>query len=183
MPNRQFDDEQIIIKVKNGDVEAFGMLYDQYAEMIFRYIYSHLDNRLDAEDLTEEIFLRAWKALPNYDERGLPFSAFLFRVARNSLIDYYRQKKIVHSIDEIEIESNAPGLEDLIETQMANKDLRETIGELREDYRSVLVLRFLSGLSPEETAKTMQRSIGAVRVLQHRALSALKALLERGSRV
>lgn len=183
MPNRQFDDEQIIIKVKNGDVEAFGMLYDQYAEMIFRYIYSHLDNRLDAEDLTEEIFLRAWKALPKYDERGLPFSAFLFRVARNSLIDYYRQKKIVHSIDDIEIESHAPGLEDLIETQMANKDLRETLGELREDYRSVLVLRFLSGLSPEETAQTMQRSIGAVRVLQHRALSALKALLERGSRV
>jgi len=88
MPSRQFDDEQFIKQVKNGDAEAFGKLYDQYAEVIFRYVYSHLENRLDAEDLTEEIFLRAWRALPKYDERGLPFSAFLFRIARNSLIDY-----------------------------------------------------------------------------------------------
>ena len=95
MSGRQFDDEQLIKQVKNGDTEAFGVLYEQYVEMVFRYVYSHLDNRTDAEDLTEEIFLRAWRALPKYDERGLPFSAFLFRIARNSLIDFYRQHKVV----------------------------------------------------------------------------------------
>ncbi len=179
MPSRQFDDEQVIKLVKEGDAEAFGTLYEQYAEVIFRYVYSHLDNRLDAEDLTEEIFLRAWRALPKYDERGLPFSAFLFRIARNSLIDYYRQKKIVQSIDDIEMQSHEPGPEESVDLKIENTDLRATIAELREDYRNVLIFRFLSGLSPEETAQVMQRSVGAIRVLQHRALSALKDLLEK----
>jgi RNA polymerase sigma-70 factor (ECF subfamily) len=180
MPSRQFDDEQIIKQVKSGDTDSFGLLYDQYSEVIFRYVFSHLENRLDAEDLTEEIFLRAWRALPKYDERGLPFSAFLFRIARNSLIDYYRQRKIVQSIDDIEVQSFEAGPEELVDTQMTNNDLRTKIAELREDYRNVIIFRFLSGLSPEETAQIMQRSVGAVRVLQHRALSALKDLMERG---
>ena len=183
MPSRSNDDVQIINKVKNGDAEAFGMLYEQYAEMIFRYIYSHLENRLDAEDLTEDIFIRAWRSLPQYDERGLPFSAFLFRIARNSLIDFYRQKKPLQSLDEIEIQSNQVGPEEAVELTFENLDLRDTIAQLREDYRNVVIFRFLSGLSPEETAQVMQRSVGAVRVLQHRALSMLKDLLERGSRV
>ncbi len=183
MPERQFDDEKVIQQVKNGDAEAYGLLYDQYAEVIFRYVYSHLEGRLDAEDLTEEIFLRAWRALPKYDERGLPFSAFLFRIARNSLIDYYRQRKIVSSIEDIELQSHEPGPEETVEVQIENRSLRETIAKLREDYRNVLIFRFLSGLSPEETAEVMQRSVGAVRVLQHRALTALKDLMERGSRV
>lgn len=183
MPSRQFDDEQVIKQVKDGDADSFGMLYDQYSEVIFRYVYSHLENRLDAEDLTEEIFLRAWRALPKYDERGLPFSAFLFRIARNSLIDYYRQRKVVQSIDDIEVQSHEAGPEEVVDTHIANSDLRKKIAELREDYRNVIIFRFLSGLSPEETAQVMQRSVGAVRVLQHRALSALKDLMERGSRV
>ncbi len=178
MPDRQFDDEQIIKRVKSGDVEAFGVLYEQYAEVIFRYVYSHLDGRLDAEDLTEEIFLRAWRALPKYDERGLPFTAFLFRIARNSLIDHYRQHKVVQSIEDVELQSREAGPEEAVEVRIENGNLREKLAKLREDYRNVLIFRFLSGLSPEETAQVMQRSVGAVRVLQHRALSALKDLME-----
>jgi RNA polymerase sigma-70 factor (ECF subfamily) len=124
-----------------------------------------------------------WRALPKYDERGLPFSAFLFRVARNSVIDYYRQHKIVQSIDDMELQSHEAGPEEAVGIRIENNELRKTIAELREDYRNVIIFRFLSGLSPEETAQVMQRSVGAVRVLQHRALSALKDLLERGSRV
>ncbi len=183
MPDRQFDDEQIIKRVKSGESEAFGILYEQYAEVIFRYVYSHLDGRLDAEDLTEEIFLRAWRALPKYDERGLPFTAFLFRIARNSLIDHYRQRKVVQSIEDVELQSHEAGPEEAVEVRIENGALRETLAKLREDYRNVLIFRFLSGLSPEETAEVMQRSVGAVRVLQHRALSALKDQMERGTRV
>src|SRR5512146_1872308 len=120
MPNRQFDDEQVIKQVKNGDAEAYGLLYEQYAEVIFRYVHSHLERRLDAEDLTEEIFLRAWRALPKYDERGLPFSAFLFRIARNSLIDYYRQRKSVQSIEDVELQSHELGPEETVEGRIEN---------------------------------------------------------------
>jgi RNA polymerase sigma-70 factor, ECF subfamily len=183
MPDWPLDDSEVIKQVKNGDAEAYGVLYEQYAEVIFRYVYSHLDNRLDAEDLTEEIFLRAWRALPKYDERGLPFSAFLFRIARNSLIDHYRQRKAVQSIEDMELQSREAGPEEMVDVRIEDKNLRETLAKLREDYRNVLIFRFLSGLSPEETAQVMQRSVGAVRVLQHRALTALKDLMERGSRV
>src|SRR5512138_891545 len=120
MASRQFDDEQLIKQVKNGDAEAFGVLYEQYAEVIFRYVYSHLESRLDAEDLTEEIFVRAWRALPKYDDRGLPFSAFLFRVARNSLIDYYRQRKVVQSIEDVELQSKEAGPEETVEGRIEN---------------------------------------------------------------
>src|SRR5512146_1602947 len=144
MPERQFDDEKVIQQVKSGDAEAYGVLYDQYAEVIFRYVYSHLEGRLDAEDLTEDIFMRAWKALPKYDERGLPFSAFLFRIARNSLIDYYRQRKAVQSLDDIEIQSHDPGLEEAVDVHIENNDLKKSMSGLREDYRNVLIFRFLS---------------------------------------
>jgi len=181
MLGRQHDDEPLILKAKNGDTEAFGILYERYAETIFRYIYSHLNSQQDAEDLTEEIFYRAWKALPNYDERGLPFSAFLFRSARNSLIDFYRQHKAIEPLEDLEWRANGePDPEDEVTARIESDDLRKTLSQLREDYRSVLIFRFLSGLSPEETAEMMDRSVGAVRVLQHRALSALKGLLVRG---
>lgn len=183
MPGRVYDDAQLIKKVKKGDAEAFGVLYEQYVDLIFWYIYSHLENRLDAEDLTEEIFLRAWRALPKYNDRGLPFSAFLFRIARNTLIDHYRQSRPVQSIDDMELMTYSPGPEEAVENSIENSDLRKTIAALKEDYRNVLIFRFFSGYTPEETARVMQRSVGAVRVLQHRALSALKDLLERGSRV
>lgn len=179
MPVGQFDDEQVIQQVKNGETEAFGILYEQYAGMIFRYVYSHLDNRLDAEDLTEDTFLRAWRALPNYDERGVPFTAFLFRIARNSLIDYYRQKKAVTSMEDMELQAHEVGPEEATNVRMEGQDLRRTLAALREDYRNVIIFRFLIGLSPDETAQVMQRSVGAVRVLQHRALSALKDLLNK----
>lgn len=183
MPDRQVDDEAVIRQVKNGDAEAFGVLYTQYAELIFRYVYSHLEGRLDAEDLTEEIFLRAWRALPKYDERGLPFTAFLFRVARNSLIDYYRQHKVVASLEEVELAAREAGPEEQVEARLESGGLRSTLLGLREEYRTVLILRFLAGMSPEETGQVLQRSVGAVRVLQHRALAALRERMERGGRV
>jgi RNA polymerase sigma-70 factor (ECF subfamily) len=89
----------------------------------------------------------------------------------------------VQSLDDIEIQSHQAGPEEVVELNIDNTDLKKTIGELREDYRNVVIFRFLSGLSPEETAEVMQRSVGAVRVLQHRALTVLRDLLERGSRV
>jgi RNA polymerase sigma-70 factor, ECF subfamily len=181
MLSRQYDDEQLILKAKNGDAESFGELYERYSEVIFRYVYSHIESRLDAEDLTEDVFMRAWKALNKYDERGLPFSAFLFRAARNSLIDYYRQHRAVQSIEDLDLHATEPGPEELVSDRLSNADLRNALTGLREDYRTVIIFRFLSGLSPEETAQMMQRTVGAVRVLQHRALNALKDVLERGA--
>jgi RNA polymerase sigma-70 factor (ECF subfamily) len=175
------DDIQLIAIAQGGDADAFGELYERYATRVFRFLFAHLSNRMDAEDLVGDVFLRVWRALPNYQEQGVPFLAFLFRIARNALIDHYRKagkSKQDVSIEDITIEDGDPGPGDTVITNLEHEQLRQTLGQLREDYRTVLVLRFLSELSPDETAEVMDRSAGAVRVLQHRALAALRKLMD-----
>ncbi len=175
------DDHQLLKSAKDGDTEAFGFLYERYAERVFRFLFAHLDNRLDAEDLTEEVFLRVWRSLPNFREQGVPFLAFIFRIARNALIDHYRRSSQVKnqvSIEEISLRDGNPGPGESALSSLEREELRISLEQLREDYRTVLVLRFLSELSPEETAQVMGRSTGAVRVLQHRALLALREMLD-----
>jgi RNA polymerase sigma-70 factor (ECF subfamily) len=171
------EDKQLLIASKKGDAEAFGELYERYALSVFRFVFAHTSDRMDAEDLTEEVFLRTWRSLGNYQERGVPFLAFLFRIARNAIIDHYRQTgRIEHT--ELEavpyIKDQTPGPVEVMTASHERQELKQKLDQLREDYRNVLVLRFLSDLSPEETAQVMGRSVGAVRVLQHRALNALR---------
>jgi RNA polymerase sigma-70 factor, ECF subfamily len=178
----EVDDVQLLKNAKEGEAEAFGELYERYSQVIFRYFYANLSNRFDAEDLTEEVFYRALKALPKYNDKGFPFPAFLFRIAQNALIDHYRRSghsvKDVSTDEDIQIQDFAPGPAEMAGNNLEHQELRQVLDQLRDDYRNVLVLRFLNELSPEETAQIMERSVGAIRVLQHRALTALRSLLE-----
>jgi RNA polymerase sigma-70 factor (ECF subfamily) len=136
---------------------------------------------MDAEDLTGEVFLRTWQALSGYRQRGTPFLAYLFRVAHNALIDHYRRRgeKDQQSIGELEevLKDAHPGPAEVAGARLEHQELLNVMSQLHEDYHTVLVLRFISGLSPEETAHVMQRSTGSIRVLQHRALEALRKQL------
>ena len=175
------EDHQLLKSAQDGNTEAFGMLYERYADRVFRFLFAHVDNRLDAEDLTEDVFLRVWRSLPNYREQGVPFLAYLFRIARNALIDHYRRSGPVKnqvSIEDLSLHDGNPGPGESAISSLEREELRISLEQLREDYRMVLVLRFLSELSPEETAQVMGRTPGAVRVLQHRALSALRLMLD-----
>jgi RNA polymerase sigma-70 factor, ECF subfamily len=175
------DDVQLLKSAQDGETDAFGELYERYALKVFRFLFSRLDNRLDAEDLTEDVFLRVWRSLPRYDEKGVPFSAFVFRIANNALIDHYRRNNKyapevnLESVGILDSESDPEGI---AYHNLEHEELRQILGQLREDYRNVLVLRFLSDLTSKETAQAMDRSVGAVRILQHRALDALRGLLE-----
>lgn len=176
----ELDDARLIQKAKDGDVNAFGELYERYADAIFRFIYSQTAYRLDAEDLTADVFLKAWQNLHKYEERGFPFSAYLFRIARNTLVDSQRKRKpITISNEEIsnlsETEPTDPGTLAFLRAQ--HGELVTVMAQMKEDYRTVLVLRFLNDLSPAEIAQVMGRSVGSVRVLQHRALKILRAML------
>lgn len=178
--DHQLDERELISLAQNGDAEAFGGLYEQFAPVIFRFVRAHLDDRLDAEDLTEEVFLRVWRSLPNYRDNGVPFVAYLFRVARNAIIDFYRRSKQERgqvSLDDTPLPDHRPDPGDIVAANIEHKELSKTLTLLREDYRTVLALRFLSDLSPEETGQAMGKSAGAVRVLQHRALISLRKLL------
>jgi RNA polymerase sigma-70 factor (ECF subfamily) len=183
----EVDDIQLLKVAQEGNTEAFGAIYERYADKVFRYLNAHLGNGLDAEDLTEEVFIRVWRSLPDYRERGTPFLSFVFRVARNALIDHYRRERRAVgqlSSDEVMVADSKPGPGEIVSQQMERQELKEALEGLREDYRNVVILRFLSELSPEDTAAVMGRSAGAVRVLQHRALAALRVRLEklRGNR-
>jgi len=178
---QELDDAVLIQKAKDGDTEAFGDLYERYAESVFRFIYSQTSNRFDAEDLTGDVFLRAWQSISRYEERGFSFSAYLFRIARNVMIDRSRKLRPVSELPEDEISIGEPLLNSepstILAAKLQHNELVKTLGKLREDYRTVLVLRFFNNLTTEETSDVMGRSKGSVRVLQHRALSALRQLL------
>jgi RNA polymerase sigma-70 factor, ECF subfamily len=183
MPARLGKDQELIRKAQNGDTVAFGELYECHAPAIFRYLFAHLDSQMDAEDLTGEVFLKVWQSLPKYDERGVPFLAFLFRVAHNALVDHYRQTnrqelKTHEELEEFKQEGDPEPIE-MVGNRMEHQQILRVLTRLRPDYRSVLTLRFLSELSPEETAQVMKRSVGAVRVLQHRALAALRQEMDK----
>ncbi len=182
MPNWQNSEDSELIRIaQEGESEAFGELYQRNAQIVFRFIYANLNNRLDAEDLTEEVFLRAWRSLSKYRQKGVPFLAYLFKIARNVLIDFYRRagRSGGHmSIEEKQLTDFKPDPGETAILNIEHQEVRQTLTQLREDYRTVLMLRFLSGLSPAETGQVMGRTPGAVRILQHRALSALRSLLE-----
>lgn len=141
------DDVQLLEQTRSGNRQAFGELYERYAQRVFRYLYAHLDNRLDAEDLTEEVFLRVWKSLESYQEQGVPFLAFLFRVARNALIDHYRRSYINEAdtpIEELRLQDVGEEPAEAVSEIMEHQQLWAKMKELREDYRTVLALRFLA---------------------------------------
>ncbi len=178
------EDLALVKRAKKGDAEAFGEIFQRHATGIFRYFFAHLNDIQDAEDLMADVFLRTWRALPEYREiNKVPFRVFLFRIARNRLVDHYRHQNVRYSdilLDEdIEDFRDENMLKDESDHSL-QVEVQTTMKKLREDYRTVLELRFLGGLSPEETAQVMGRSEGAIRVLQHRALAALAKLLGRG---
>jgi RNA polymerase sigma-70 factor (ECF subfamily) len=178
MPDRgAAEEKQLLNKAQLGDAEAYARLYDLYAPRVFRFLSAHLDQRLDAEDLTEEVFLRTWRSLASFRWRGVPFSVYLMRVARNALIDHYRHSKLgkeVLSLDDDRLQDASTGSEVAALDTFDRDQLRRAMSALSEDYRTVLSLRFLAECSPQETARVMGRSTGAIRVLQHRALLELR---------
>jgi RNA polymerase sigma-70 factor (ECF subfamily) len=178
MSGQPDDDKELVAKAQAGNIDAFGILYERHAPAIYRYLYAHLPDFMDAEDLTGEVFLKTWESLPGYRQRGLPFLAFLYRVAHNTLIDHIRRSRqrdhqSMADFEEVLHDAN-PGPAELVGSRLEHRELLKVMSELQEDYQTVLILRFLSELSPEETASVMRRSPGSIRVLQHRALTALR---------
>ncbi len=175
---------RLLQTAQQGNAEAFGQLYEKYAPQVFRYLYAHVDWRMDAEDLTAEVFVRAWRALPGYRQTEAPFRSFLFRVARNVLYDHFRRLRSRRNhkvLDEERMAELASDPSDRHLQTLEHQELRKILDGLGEDQRNVLVLRFFVGLSPEETAQAMGKSNGAVRVIQHRALEALRKILLKES--
>jgi RNA polymerase sigma-70 factor (ECF subfamily) len=169
-------DAELIVRAKHGESDAFGELYQRYLDPIYRYLRVRVSDDSLAEDLSEMVFLRAFESIGSYRERGHPFSAYLYRVARNLLVDHYRRRPEVGLEELLELNGGAD-----VAAQAAQRDqlraVRAALAGLPEDYQEVIRLRVVLALSTTETASWMGRSEGAVRVLLHRALKSLRERL------
>ncbi len=171
------DDCRLVEAAIAGDAEAFGLLYDRYANDVFTYLYYRLGDLPTAEDLTSEVFLKAWRSIKHYRYQGIPFIAWLYRIAHNLLVDHHRREgrrpvQVSATVDEVP-DGGRSGL-----TEALNRaDLLRAIARLSEDQQQVIVMRFILGMSSPEIAEVLGRSKGAIDALQHRALKNLRRLL------
>jgi len=170
------DDSRLVAQAKRGDEDAFAELYRRYADSIYRYALSRSVPPADAEDVVSTVFLKAYQSLPGYHERGWPFSAYLYRIARNALVDLYRRDRREILGDE-PLERPEPGAD--VDNQIARRAqlaaVRQALAGLPEDYQEVIRLRLLLELPTATVAVWMGRKEGAVRVLLHRALQSLRS--------
>jgi RNA polymerase sigma-70 factor (ECF subfamily) len=162
-------------------VEAVGELYDRHHTRIFRYLWSRVRDPHLAEDLTGEVFARMVRDLPGYRPRGIPFQAWLYRIAHNLAVDHQRMQSRhplvpLEDAETVRVESQDPAVK--IERQLTLERVEGALGTLDPNQRDVVVLRFLVGLSLREVAAALDRSVAAIKSLQHRGLVALRAALQ-----
>jgi RNA polymerase sigma-70 factor (ECF subfamily) len=174
------EDETLVDRATAGDREAFGELYDRCVRRVFRHV-SYMVNDLDlAEDLTEQTFLRALEAIHRYKRRGVPFLAWLLRIARNLYLNDRRVQRNNLSIHNKWNGGAAASPEFYCEAKLDGEEVWRAVRALDGDQRQVIVLRFMDGLSYADVADVLGKSVGAVRVAQYRALRALRRRLEDG---
>lgn len=179
--NNTENEKYLVDRAKMYDTEAFGKLYDLYYDKIYAYAYFKVGNRFEAEDIAEHVFLKALENIASFEWRGYPFSSWLFRIASNLVVDHYRANNRYETV-EVDDEAYIEGDKVVCPERLALKefDRQEVVKAIRmltEDQRQVVVMRFIAGMTNEEVAKAIGKSIGAVKVLQHRALGALGRIL------
>lgn len=171
---------ELITRAQQGEAQAVGALYDQHHSALFRFVWARVGDPTLAEDLTGDVFMRMLTALPRYRPSAVPFRVWLYRIARNRLIDHYRQTRARPVVPLSAIEThNAPDsdLPLLVEQKLSAAEVQRALTQLPEAHSEVLALRFLAGLSVEETAATLGKTQAAVKAAQHRGLAALRRAL------
>lgn len=172
---RANDDTELVLRAIQKDQEAFGELYDRHVVRVYRHIYYMVGNAAEAEDLTAQTFLRAWEAIGRYQVRGAPFVSWLLRIAHNLGVSHLRSKRESSQIHEGIVDQKAQRDPESAYEQTADEELvREAILMLREEQRQVIILRFIEDLDYKEVAEIIGKSVAAIRVIQHRALNALR---------
>jgi RNA polymerase sigma-70 factor, ECF subfamily len=171
-------EEQLVQRAINGDQAAFTHIYDLHFDKIYRYIYVKVHSQAEAEDLTQDVFIKAYEGIKSYRWRDLPFTAWLFKIAHNRVIDYVRKssKEKKASLDEAgAIIGGDPVY--MTEQSFEVLQLKDALQKLPEAQREVATLRFISELSIAEVASTLGKSEGTVKALQFNAISSLRKLL------
>jgi RNA polymerase sigma-70 factor (ECF subfamily) len=175
------NEETLVRRAIDGDAEAFGDLYVHHVDAIYRYVFYKVGSEKRAEDLTEQVFLKAWQAMDAYEPRGYRFSSWLYRIAHNTVVDHHRMKKDESSLEAIAftLADESLGPEETLMKKREVARLVEALAELSKEKQELIILRFVEGLSHAQVAEILDKSEGACRVMQHRALARLSDILGR----
>jgi RNA polymerase sigma-70 factor (ECF subfamily) len=174
----QPSEDELIQRAQHGDKEAVSILYETYVRSVFQYVSYRVSSDVIAEDLTADVFLRMLRGLPNYEQTGAPFSAWLYRIAANRITDFYRGHQSLNTEPIPEDYGHEPDLAEQMVNEQERAQLRDALQTLPEEHQTVLILRFMQNLSHAEVAAVVGKSVEAVRVVQHRALKALAVYLK-----
>jgi RNA polymerase sigma-70 factor (ECF subfamily) len=176
------EEGDLVRQAQQGDQQAFAQIYEEHFDKIYRYVCFKIGDRIEAEDMTQQVFLNALHSMSSFKWKGTPVSAWLFRIAHNQVVDYLRKKPRQPATlpDDLPVASDCnPQL--LAERNLDVERLLAATRHLTEAQREVISLRFAGGLSIDEVSRAMGRSQGAVKALQHSAIIALRKVLLVGN--
>ncbi len=171
-----------LVQLAKEDPEAFGELYERYVDKIYNYIFYRVSDPSEAEDLTARTFFRALRKIDSYEERGLPFSAWLYRIAHNLVANWHRSNSRRKSVQLDELITAAPSAANpgiIVEKQEMQSLLLDAIRDLPEDRQQLLILKFVDRLPNAQIGQIMGRSESSIKSLYHRTLRSLRADLQK----
>ncbi|OGF27743.1 hypothetical protein A2331_06575 [Candidatus Falkowbacteria bacterium RIFOXYB2_FULL_34_18] len=183
----KINDKTLYFRMKQKDKEAFISAYDSYLNDIYRFIYFKVGNREEAEDLTSSVFLKTWNYIQDNNLKSYKtLKALLYRIARNAVIDHYRQKSKRQDISydaELGFDVEDEKQDNLQKMEMIDsyQEIEEHMKELKDEYREIIVLKYINELSISEIAEVLDKKKGNVRVLIHRAETALKEIVKKNN--
>lgn len=187
MKPSNFKEKALLVRIKKKDPQAFSEVYDLYITPIYRFIYFKVATKQDAEDLTSEVFLKIWQYITETEEEIQNLRALLYRTARNLVIDFYSRSAKRDLTQDLEVletirDERQQSLLSQIDVAFEMQDIEKVLRQLKDEYREVIILRYIEELSIAEIAKVLQKSKGSVRVLLHRALKVAKELANQNGK-
>ena len=171
--------KQILKEAQNGDTKAFALIYDHFSAKIYKFIFFRVGHKEVAEDVLSDTFVKGWQKI-NQVNSPAAFSAWLYQIAKNNIIDYYRLKKETVALEDVQdfLEDEINPV-DLTNLNIQQKKILDVLHELPNDQQEVIKYKFFEDLTNEEIAYVLGKNEGAIRVIQHRAISKLKELLNK----
>ncbi len=174
---RAFADNDLVDRAKRGDGQAFGKLYLKYLDAIYRYVFFRVNqSQPDAEDITEIVFLKAWQNVHSFKSKDIGFKAWIYKIARNQIIDHYRNYKKPEKLKENNIDKTQD-LENTILQKLEVKNVLKAMDNLSPEHKQILMLKYIEDLTNEEICAILDKSNEAVRALQSRALKKLREIV------
>lgn len=167
-------ESQLIKKCQNGSLESFGPLYDKYIKKIYKYLYYRVPDKDVAEDISSQSFIKALKAINTYNEDKGTFSAWLYRIAKNNLVDYYRSNKNDLNVDELWYLEDDTDIESFADKKIKLDKVKDCLKHLKKEQREIIILRVWDELSYSEIAEIVEKSEASCKMIFSRSLEKLK---------